>query len=561
MNINQIKQQIKQQIKKELDNPKLKLNITTPPKPEMGDLCLACFDLDKNPQKTAQQLAKKIKSDFISKTTTAGPYINFKLNFEKLAPNVIKKILKTKKNYGQVKPDKKKKIIMEFAHPNTHKAFHIGHLRNIVTGESLARILEKNGHNVIRANYQGDIGLHIAKCLWAVKKNKQKFEQIKNSSLKLKIKFLGQCYAQGAKAYEKNKKSKQQIKKINKQIYNQDKKIKEIYEITRRWSLNCFEKIYHRVYTKFDRLYFESQVFEKGKSIVQQNTPKIFKKSQGTVVFPGEKYGLHTRVFINSAGQPTYEAKDIGLAYLQMHEFKPDKIIHLTGPEQKDYFTVIFKALEQIRPESKNKQKYLPYGWVRLKKGKMSSRKGKVVLGEWLIDQIKKTLNKQKNISSQDIAEKIALSAVKYSILKNSREKEIAFDIKQSIKLSGNSGPYIQYTYARIQSILKKVSWLTNLKTKKSTQPNKINKKEKQLILQMSLFDQAILKAGKNFEPYEIAKYLFKLTQLFNDYYHSIPILQANKKQKMFRLRLIKAIAQIIQNGLDLLGIKTVKKM
>ena len=548
-----------------------------PPKPEFGDLSLPCFALAKKFNKTAvamaELLVRKIKlDDWIIATKAIGPYLNFTFNKTKLAVEVIKQIDRLKDNYGKNQSGGGKKIMVEFAHPNTHKSFHIGHLRNIFTGEAVARILANSGFEVIRANYQGDIGLHIAKCLWGINHLPTEYKLAKRGGLKAKASFLGEAYVLGSKNYEEDKAAKQEIIVINQQLYEKDKSIKKIYEETRDWSLKYFAGIYHRVGTKFDRLYFEAEVADRGREMVVKNLKQgIFKVSDGAVIFEGEKYGLHNRVFLTTSGHPTYEAKDLALAELQFKEFSPEKIIHIVGPEQAEYFKVIFKALELVLPKSKNKEIHVPYGWVRLKEGKMSSRLGNVILGEWLLDEIKKEIKaiveKNKKLPNKEkTSEKITLAAVKYSILKNGLTKDIAFDINESISLNGNSGPYLQYTYARINSILKK-SKIKNQKPKTQIKNIKINysalneKKESELINKLARYPEAVELAGKNYDPSEIAKYLFELAQMFNEYYHSVPVLKAKKEIRAARLALISSINQVIANGLNLLGIEVVGEM
>jgi len=526
------------------------LEIKLSAKPEFGDLTIECFDLAKKlnrkPAEIAQALAKEI-----SGAEAIGPYLNFRIDYQKFAQDVLREILEAK-NYGQSDIGQGQKIMLEFCHPNTHKIFHIGHLRNIITGESLARILENNGYKIIRANYQGDVGLHIAKCLYNLKskisqsKTGQPLaENLKSKNLEQKIKALSKAYVAGNKAYEEDGQAKKEIQVLNQKIYEQDKSIKKIYQETRQWSLVYFDKIYQRLGTKFDRLYFESEVFEAGKKIVLEN-PNVFKQSQGAIIFEAEKYNLHNRVFINSKGQATYEAKDLALAGMQFKEYNPDKIIHLVGPEQSAYFKVLFKALSFVLPGSKDKEVHLPYGWVRLKKGKMSSRLGNVVSGGWLLDEIKKRLNEQ---------EEIAQAAVKYSILKTNRQKDMAFDIEESINLSGDSGPYLQYTYARIKSILRKQ------KPSRIKQIPALQEQEKNIILKLSLFPDMIEQSAQELEPSIIAKYLFNLAQIFSNYYHQVPILKAEANQKIFRLNLIRATALVLKKGLYLLGINTPEEM
>src|SRR3989338_242801 len=252
-------------------------------------------------------------------------------------------------------------------------------------------MLEFSGATVVRANYQGDIGLHIAKCLWGIKKLGLKTIP----SLDKKIKFLGKAYTTGSKAYEEGENAKNEIIEINKKLYEKEPKTTKLWEETRKWSLDYFDKIYKRVYTKFDRLYFESEVAEPGIKISKDALKRGFlKRSEGAVIFDGEPYGLDKRVFINNLGFPTYEAKELGLAQLEFSEFgNINKAIHVVGPEQSSFFKVTFKVEELLNQRKfKDKQVHLAYGWVRLKEGKMSSRLGNVVEGEFLLDELKKSI-------------------------------------------------------------------------------------------------------------------------------------------------------------------------
>ena len=424
--------------------------------------------------------------------------------------------------------------------------------------------MQVNGYKIIRANYQGDIGLHIAKCLWGVGQLKKEYQTVKAAPAKVKAEFLGQAYSLGSKNYEDNAETKKEIIEINKKIYNQDKIVMAMYRITRKWSLDYFAGIYKKLNTKFDRLYFESEVFSAGREIVLKYLKKgVFKVSQGAVIFEGEKYGLHSRVFINSEGNPTYEAKDMGLAELQFKEFKPDKILHVVGPEQAEYFKVIIKALEIIMPKIKGREEHLRYGWVRLKEGKMSSRLGNVILGEWLLDEAKKEvleiMKGSRGLKNKaEVADKVSLAAVKYSILKNGLDKDIVFDLKESVSFNGSSGPYLQYTVARMNSILRK-SKVNPLAGSKKLELGEA--KEQQLVIKLAKYPEIVAAAGKNYDPSELTKYLFELAREFNDYYHSVPVLKTKADIRLARLALIMAVKQTLQNGLELLGIETVEKM
>ncbi len=542
-------------------------SLQEPPDSEFGDFSFQTFtiatDVHKNAIEIAKNIANKIKPDEIIKSVeSTGPYVNFKLQSKKLAQGVLGEV---DKKYGEANLSKSK-VLIEYATPNTHKAFHIGHLRNIITGESIARILANAGYKVIKVNYQGDVGMHVAKCIWGVTKLKSEFEKVaKLKDIDKRVEFLAKAYVKGSSSFEKSKTAQAEIKELNQRIYDNDELIRKIYKETRKWSLKYFDKIYQRVNTKFDKFYFESETFKPGKEIVLANLKKgIFKNSQGAIIFEGAKHGLHDRVFINSEGNPTYEAKDMALVKMQLEDYSPAKIFHVVSKEQTEYFKVIFKAMEYVLPKSKGKQEHLTYGWVNLKQGKMSSRLGNVVLGEWLLDEVKSEIKKivAKNSdlkNKQDLTEKISLAAIKYSFLKTGIDRDISFDMAESINLSGNSGPYLQYTYARIQSILRK----SEVGSKKSEVKDfsSIKDNEHKLILKLALFPEITAEAAEKYEPSLVAKYLFELSQQFNDYYHQVPILKAKSDEKAFRLAMIKSIVTVLDKGINLLGFETVERM
>jgi arginyl-tRNA synthetase len=543
------------------------IDFTKPPKSEMGDLAFPCFDLakqeNKKPNEIAEEIKKKLeignwKLEILDKVEVFGPYVNFFLNGSELA----KLVLEQKDSIVK----KQDKVMVEFAHPNTHKAFHIGHLRTLITGESVSRILDYSGHDVVRANFQGDVGMHIAKCLYAILKYDK--DGIKNQSkmdINDRVKYLGEMYARGSKDFEESESVRTEVGDINTSIYEQDRLVKDIYKETRKWSLEYFDKIYKRLYTKFDRFYFESEVFERGKNIVLENVDKgIFKASQGAIIFEGSKFDLHDRVFINSKGYPTYEAKDMGLAELQYKEHKPDKIIHVVAKEQTEYFKVVIKAQEEVFPYIKDKQFHLDYGWVTLKSGKMSSRTGQVVLGEWLLEEVKKKISEVMSESElknkEEVLEKITVAAVKYAMLKIGVRQDMAFDINESVSLTGDSGPYLLYIVARIKSILKKDT--RNKIQKISNFQFPISKEEKKLLLQVANFSEVIKSSAEDLDPSKIAKYLFELAQTFNSFYENCPVLKAeNDDVRDFRLQLINQVGQVMEKGIYLLGIETVDEM
>jgi len=539
----------------------------------------------KPPMNIAEEIIKNLpEMDFISRVEVAKPgFINFWLNGKWLCEQLID-VVEQKEKFGKSSVGKSKKIMVEFAHPNTHKPFHIGHLRNIILGESISRIIKATGVEVIRANYQGDVGLHIAKCLYGLKTIGQKTP----GSLDEKIELLGRAYVLGNEVYEKDEDKKKKIENLNVKIYEQAQTVFSLWQETKQWSLDYFDRIYKRVYVEFDRFYFESEVAELGKKIVLNNLRKnIFEKSEGAIIFDGEKHGFHKRVFINRKGLPTYEAKDMGLSNLQFEEYDPDLILHVVGPEQQSYFQVVFKALEMVFPKSKDKEYHRVYGWVRLKKGKMASRLGNVVLGEWLLDRVKKRLSEEFKIKEDEKVEAVTVGAVKYSMLKLDPITELVFDIDESISTEGDSGPYLQYTYARARSVLRKAKILPTSEVVAELTSCEVDPEELAILRTVYQFPEVVLESARSFSPNLICHFLFDLAQKFNAFYNQCPILDPNKlttsavppseesirpprrrnllrgvkKTRDFRLLLTASVAQVLKNGLTLLGIKTLEEM
>ncbi len=553
-----------QTVLKKLDIKDIDVLIEQPANSDFGDYSTSVAlkltkILKKNPFEIAQEIVKNLSKDLsIKKVEVLKPgFINFWISDKFLVLNVSDLLKKEKFNYPKYYLGKNKKIMVEFAHPNTHKLFHIGHLRNISTGESVVRILEAVGNKVIRSNYEGDVGLHIAKCLYGIKNSKTNIKKIK--SLQAKIEFLGKMYSSGTKAYEDNEKAKQEIIKINKMIYDHDPGIMPLWTKTRQWSLDYFDENYKRFYSYFDRLYFESELPKRAIEITDEILKKgILEKSQGAIIFNGKKYGLDIRVFINSLGFPTYEGKELALAEKEFSDFgELDKIIHVVTPEQTSFFKVTFKVEELIDEEKyKNKQYHLIYEWVKLKAGKMSSREGNIIEANWLIDEVKKKIL-EKFKGDKDTSEILAVASAKYSFLKNSTQTIIAFDIDESIAVDGNSAPYLIYTYVRCQSVIKKSDF--NNETMK--QWNNFNNDELNVLRLINQFPETVQQAAVQLAPNLIANYLYELAQKYNYFYQKNKILESEEKTKWFRLMLTQAVKKVIKEGLYLLGIKTVEKM
>ncbi len=551
--------------------------------------------LGKAPFSLAEEIVSKLpREEWIEKVQVLKPgFINFWIS-KHLHLEELQKIIADDAVFFESSLFKKKKIIYEFTDPNPFKEFHIGHLYSNAVGESLARITSFLGAEVRRANYYGDVGMHVAKSLWGLKRKIQEenitLEILERKPLKERIKFLGQSYAMGAQAYESDEKAKEEMKDINyavfiagqeylkkhqnwmpqvdyKKFVDREKvdldEINTLYTKGKEWSLEAFEEIYKILGTKFDFYYPESIVGEFGMKLVLDNVKKnIFTKSEGAIIFDGEKYGLHTRVFINSLGLPTYEAKELGLAPTKYKDFQYDKSYIVTGNEINDYFKVLLTALKQINPTLAEKTTHIGHGMVRLPEGKMSSRTGKIMTGESLIEAAKeevKTLMKNTEVSESErkqVIERIAIGAVKFALLKQGIGTDIEFNIKESVSFTGNSGPYIQYTIVRCDSVINKASGDADTSNVKTSAPE-----EEALLRLLAQFPDIVFEAAQKISPHIIANYLFEVAQKFSFFYEKHPILQAQGVEKNTRILLTKATSFVLKRGLYLLGISSVEKM
>lgn len=515
--------------------------------------------LGQSPQALASKISEKLKESLGEgyKVEIAGPgFVNIWLSKEEIF-NIFQDPQPLK---GVALQGRR---MVEYAHPNTHKEMHIGHLRTLITGEALARLFEANGATVFRANYQGDIGPHVAKALFGAEKMIKDLgltiDDIGKRNLIERAKFLGEAYALGNKEYEGNK---SQIDEINDKLYKKDPSVMPIYEITRKWSLEYYEEFYKRFYTKFDRLFFESEMVEPGKRIVKENVGKVFKEDNGAVIFPGEQYGLHTRVFLTQAGNPTYEGKEMGNGFAEQEAFPFDEKIHIVGSEQAGYFQVVFKALELIDPDKfEGKQRHISMGMVTFTDRKMSSRTGDILRVDWLIDQVKervKSLAREGKISAEDVdsvIEMVAIGAIKYSVLKVGTGANTAFDIEKSVSLEGDSGPYLQYTYARTRSVLAK----SQIDLSSGSGDLKWEIEESDLLRHIYRFSDVVEDTGREYSPNILAEYLFHLAKLYNNFYQKHKIIGSDKEA--FRLVLTKATGKTLKDGLNLLGIKSPERM
>lgn len=571
-----MQEKIKNLIKEALENLDIEVSdivVEHPADISMGDystnVAMAIAKgINRNPKELAEKIVNEItrlEDKSIKNVEVAGPgFINFYFS-RKFFSESIEEILNKGENLGKNDILKGKKIMVEYTDPNPFKPFHIGHLMSNAIGESISRIVEFSGAEMARANYQGDVGLHVAKAIYGLLKNEKL--QDKLVTYNLQATNIGQAYVFGANAYEEDKKAKKEIDEINKKIYaKNDEKINAIYEWGFEATMNAFEDLYKMLGTKFDYYFLESQMMIVGENIVRENMDReIFEESDGAVVFKAEKFEpkLHTRVFITSQGLPTYETKELGLTY-DKFKTRPDMdlSIVITANEQADYMKVVQKALSLINPDYEKKMKHITHGMMRLTTGKMGSRKGNVVTGESLINDARSAISEK--IQDRDFTEEekekiissVSISALKYSILKQSTGGDIIFDFEKSISFDGDSGPYLQYSYTRAKSVLEKAQ-------KENILPDFIIVPEHPFELEKLLyrFPEVVSRASLEYEPHHIASYLVEVARAFNSFYGNNLIVKKEDKTSQYKVALTYAFTFVMKNGLYLLGIKAPERM
>lgn len=572
----QMENQLKNLIKDALKNLTIEVSDIALEHPEdlkNGDYSTnVALAVAKSIERSPKELAEKIVVEInrlnvdknIEKVEIAGAgFINFYLS-RKFFSGSIEEILNKAENFGKNNLLEGKKIMVEYTDPNPFKPIHIGHLMTNAIGESIARILEHSGADVSRANYQGDLGLHIAKSIYGLLKDTSL--QDKSGTHNEQAKNIGKAYVLGAGVYETDENAKKEIDEINKKIYaRSNDEINKIYDWGFEATMEAFEDLYKILGTKFRFYFLESVMAPIGEEIVRANMGNVFEESDGAVVFKAEKYDpkLHTRVFITSQGLPTYETKELGLT---VEKFKTlpeiDLSIVITANEQMDYMRVVAKALSLIYPNFENKMLHITHGMMRFASGKMGSRKGNVVTGESLLNDTRRDVSERmtnRDFSKEEqekIATEVGVSAIKYSILKQSTGGDIIYDFEKSISFEGDSGPYLQYSYARANSVLEKAQ-KENILPDFEVVPDEIFEIEKLLYK----FGEIVRRSAEEYEPHYIANYLIEVARAYNSFYGKMIIVDKEDKTSSYKVALTYAFSFVMKTGLHLLGIAAPKKM
>jgi len=566
-----MKQVIAKLLKKALKENKVELGeqeiinlLEIPPSSDLGDYAFPCFVIASKLRRNPFEIAGELRGDIqgyseeeIEDVQTQGAYINFFLNKKTLVNSTLKEVLSKKNKFGRGNSGGGKKTMIEFLSPNTNKPLHLGHLRNMAIGESISRISEFNSEKVIRANLNNDRGIHICKSMAAYKRYGRKKKPGREKS----DYFVGKFYVMFNKKEKENKNLEIESHRLLQKWENKDKETLALWAKMNKWAMDGHKKTIEKFGISFDKQYYESKIYNKGKELVLAGVKKgLFeKKEDGSVsVNLGEKLG--EKILLRMDGTSVYITQDIYLANLKIKEFKLNKSICVVANEQDYHFQVLFEVLKKLNLYNEG-LKHLSYGMVNIPSGRMKSREGTVVDGDDLIEKVqelvKKELNSREKLSERELEKrslKIALSAIKHMLLKVDAKKNMLFNPKESINFEGDTGPYLLYSYARANSVLKKA------KSKKKKAANlDLVKEEWELAKKISQFPEIVSKSYQTLNPSIIAVYSCQLAQTFNEFYQSCPVVGSNNEK--FRLSLVKAFMQTMKNALWLLGIDAIDKM
>jgi arginyl-tRNA synthetase len=514
--------------------------------------------LQRPPREVAEELAAALQramADTVKEVTIAGPgFINIRLSDASIAASA--QAARGARPHGYAGQT----VLVEYSDPNPFKPLHAGHLYTTLVGDMIARLVEAAGAATVRLNYGGDVGLHVGKSMWSIVRflggtNPEKLYDIPESD---RSDWLGARYVEGSAAYQEDEEAKAAIVEYNRAVYaiqandDHESELAQIYWQCRDWSYAYFASLYEQLQVApFDRFIPESEVTQLGIDTVEEQLAKgIFAKSDGAVVFKGDEHGLHTRVFINSAGLPTYETKDVGLSLTKWKDYGFDKSIIITGNEQAQYMQVVLKAIAQFAPEPSQRTTHLTHGLVKLQGGvKMSSRGGSIVTALAILAAAREA----GVASGTNPSESTVLAAVKYAFAKNRIGGDIVYDPAESIALEGNSGPYLQYAHARARSILSKVE--PDLEQVLED----FDAGERLLALKISEYPEVVQHAVNELMPHSICTYLYELAQTFNRFYEHHRVV--GDERQAVRLQLVGLYADILQDGLGLLGIDAPDRM
>ena len=470
----------------------------------------------KSPMEIAEEIGREVESDEYEVSVAAPGFLNFRMRDDYF----VEKVRELATGGLVVEGDYAgKMVITEFSDPNPFKVLHVGHLYTSVVGDAISRILEWAGAKVVRANFGGDVGLHVGKTLWAM-------QQKHYSSGDISIEKIAQCYVEGTRAYEEDEKAKTEIVELNKTLYRiaamgkdvsealggEEGELAKLYWCGRELSYEYFDEFYAKIGVKFDKYYPESTVADKGLEEVKAHIGTTYEESNGVIVYHGEKVGLHTRVFINAQGVPTYETKDVGLIFTKWEDWHFDESVVITGNEQTEYMKVVLASIKEYAPELVERTRHLTHGMVKLPGSvKMSSRKGNFLRAVDVLEMVREELG------GEEADWKVVLAAIKYAFLKYKMGGDIVFDPKESVAMNGNSGVYLLYSAVRAKKILQKAG-------KGGNEHGEMGEYERGLSKKIVQYEEILRGAVEEKAPYKICNYLYELAQEFSRFYEHVKV-------------------------------------
>lgn len=558
-----------------------------------GDITVVVFPFlrfsKKSPEQTANDLGEYLQENIeeIESFNVIKGFLNLVIArsyWISLLNNVLKD-----SSYGYNSNNHNAETIMvEYSSPNTNKPLHLGHIRNNLLGYSVSRLLKANGHKVLMVNLVNDRGIHICKSMIAWERfGEGKTPESTNTK---GDHFVGDYYVRFDKEYKKEvaelvrgglseeeaKKESPLLKAAQEMLRKWeagDEKVVSLWKKMNSWVLKGFDVTYKQMGVSFDKIYFESETYKKGKKIVLKGLEDgvLYKKETGSVWADLEADGLDHKLLLRDDGTSVYMTQDIGTAYERFEEFKLDKQIYVVGNEQNYHFQVLSLVCKKLGFDWADKINHLSYGMVELPNGKMKSREGTVVDADDLMSEMintaretSKELGKLDGYSEEEaekVYETVALGALKYFILKVDPKKNMMFNPQESIDFNGNTGPFIQYTYARIQSILRKAKD-NGVDIKDVNTEVSLDEKESYLLKMLSEFPQVVSQAGKEYSPAMVANYIYDLAKEFNGFYHDFPILIEKDEDVLnFRIQISKLVGTVIKNGMAIMGISVPERM
>lgn len=538
----------------------------------------------KKPEETAQEIGEWLIKHVpeVEKFNVVKGFLNISVSGS-FWTDALNNIINTP-DYGFKKADENSKLVMvEYSSPNTNKPLHLGHVRNNLLGYSLAKILEANGNRVVKTNIVNDRGIHICKSMLAWQKYGNGATP-ESSGLKGDH-LIGHYYVEFDKHYKEEIASlisqgkseeeakeqaplMQEAREMLRKWESGDPEVRNLWQKMNQWVYEGFDETYKRLGVGFDKIYYESDTYLEGKDLVLDGVEKgvMYKKVDGSVWADLTKEGLDHKLLLRSDGTSVYMTQDIGTAKLRYKDYPIDKMVYVVGNEQNYHFQVLSLILDKLGFEWGKDLVHFSYGMVELPEGKMKSREGTVVDADDLLD---KMISDAKETSAErfkdmpeeeadEVARKVGLGALKYFLLKVDPKKNMLFNPKESIDFNGNTGPFLQYTYARIQSLLRKAGEIPN-EVSSDVQPNE---KETALIQKLADFPNIVKQAGEEYSPALVANYCYDLAKEYNQFYHDNPILkEENEAKRNFRIILSREIGKVLKRATGLLGMEMPSRM